>query len=86
MALLAFSKSNFPPLSVEEAANISVPTLVVSGTKDLVLGCGPRLAAALGQGQYFEVEEADHFSLSRKLKVQAAVVSFIVTESAKSQQ
>ena len=86
MALLAFSKSNFPPLSVEEAANIRVPTLVVSGTKDLVLGCGQRLAAALGQGQYFEVEEADHFSLSRKLKVQTAVASFIVTDSEKSQQ
>ena len=42
--------------------NIAIPTLVISGQNDLVLGQGPRLAQALGQGKYVEVPGADHFS------------------------
>lgn len=78
-ALIAFSKASYPALSIEQAAAIKTPTLVVSGEKDVVLGQGRRLADALGKGTYLEVAGADHFSLAADATVQAAVVSFVAT-------
>ncbi|HVA54896.1 MAG TPA: alpha/beta fold hydrolase [Gammaproteobacteria bacterium] len=80
-ALRALSRASYPPLSVEQAAGIGTPVLVVSGEMDLVLGQGQRLAGGLGQGTYFEVPGADHFSLAADADVQAAVVSFITAQS-----
>jgi pimeloyl-ACP methyl ester carboxylesterase len=76
-ALLALSQADYPPLSTEEAGAISVPTLVVSGQNDMVLGRGPRLADALGCGEYLEIGSADHFSLAADTETKAAVANFL---------
>jgi len=76
-AMLALAKASYPPLPVEEASSIDVPELVVSGEKDLVLGRGPRLADALGTGEYLEVAGADHFSLAADLGTREAVARYL---------
>ena len=76
-ALRALSQASYPPLSTAEALAISIPTLVVSGQNDAVLGRGPRLAQALGHGEYLEVPGADHFSLAADASTQAAVARFL---------
>ena len=76
-ALRALSLAEYPALTAAEAAAVAVPTLVISGEKDLVLGRGPQLAAALGNGQYLEVAGADHFSLATDPAVRAAVAGFL---------
>lgn len=76
-ALRALSLASYPVLTNVEAAAITVPTLVISGEKDLVLGQGPRLAAALGSGQYLEIAGADHFTLASDPAVLTAVSSFL---------
>jgi pimeloyl-ACP methyl ester carboxylesterase len=81
-ALLAFSQGDYPALSQEQAAAISIPTLVVSGQNDMVLGRGPRLASALHCGEYVEVQNADHFSLAADLGTQTRVAQFLRTRGA----
>ena len=81
-ALHAFAQASYPPLSVEQAAAIRTPILVVSGENDPVLGRGPRLASSLGNGEYLEVAGADHFSLAVDVGTQAAVGSFLSKETA----
>jgi pimeloyl-ACP methyl ester carboxylesterase len=76
-ALLALCQAEYPHVPEEEAGSISIPTLVVSGEHDKVLGRGPRLAGALGRGEYLEVEGADHFSLAADSQVKAAVAGFL---------
>lgn len=77
-ALRALAQASYPALSKEDASAIRDPTLVISGQDDLVLGQGPGLAQALGQGQYLEVPGADHFSLSVDPGVKAAVAQFLL--------
>lgn len=77
LALRALAQASYPALSTTDAATITVPTLVVSGQSDMVLGRGPLLAKALGQGQYLEVPGADHFSLAEDASVKAAVAHFM---------
>ncbi len=77
IALRALSLAEYPALTAAEAASITVPTLVLSGGQDLVLGQGPRLAAALGSGRYRELADADHFSIAADPVVRAAVVEFL---------
>jgi pimeloyl-ACP methyl ester carboxylesterase len=76
-ALLAMSKASYPPLLVEEASSIGTPVLVISGENDLVLGRGPRLADALGNGNYLEVAGADHFSLAADPSTRVSVVNYL---------
>jgi pimeloyl-ACP methyl ester carboxylesterase len=76
-ALRALSQASYPPLSTTAASAITIPTLVISGQNDLVLGRGPLLAQALGQGRYLEVPGADHFSLAADAAVKAAVAQFM---------
>lgn len=78
-ALRAMAMSAFPPMSEPAAASISAPTLIVSGDGDAVLGQGPRLAKALGRGEYREIRGADHFSLAVDPSVQSAVADFLGT-------
>ena len=75
-ALHGFSKASYPAISKEEASKIKVPTLVISGEKDVVLGKGPNLASALGNGQYVEVEKADHFSLAADTHTRQKTLTF----------
>lgn len=76
-ALRALAQASYAPLSMTDAAAITIPTLVVSGQADLVLGQGPKLAQSLGQGSYVEVPGADHFSLAADSGVKAAVSDFM---------
>ena len=76
-ALRALAQANYAPLSTTDASAITIPTLVVSGQSDMVLGRGPLLAQALGQGKYLEVPGADHFSLALDASVKAAVARFM---------
>jgi pimeloyl-ACP methyl ester carboxylesterase len=76
-ALLALAQADYPPLSAAEAGAIPIPTLVVSGQNDLVLGRGPGLSKALGCGEYLEIEGADHFSLALAGEVKRHVAAFL---------
>ena len=76
-ALRALAQASYPPLAPADASAIAIPTLVISGQNDRVLGQGPRLAQALGQGAYVEVPGADHFSLATDPGVKAAVARFM---------
>jgi pimeloyl-ACP methyl ester carboxylesterase len=76
-ALGALAQGSYPPVATAEAACIAVPTLVISGQNDMVLGCGPRLAQALNAGEYLEVAGADHFSLAADTSTMAAVAGFL---------
>lgn len=76
-AALAMAQAKYPSLSLDGAAAVHAPVLVVSGERDPVLGQGARLAAQLGQGRYLEVAGADHFSLAADPNVQAHVADFL---------
>ena len=76
-ALKAFAEARYPPLSADDAQRITHPILVVSGDSDRVLGSGPRLAGALGNGRYLEVAGGDHFSLAADETLQEAVADFL---------
>jgi pimeloyl-ACP methyl ester carboxylesterase len=41
-SMIAFSLAKYRPLTAEKAAEIYVPTLIISGQKDLVLGTGQK--------------------------------------------
>ena len=77
-AISSAAKAEYPALSQDLAAKIQVPVLVVSGERDPVLGQGPRLAEALGQGEYLEIEKADHFNLAAKNSVKKAIAAFLL--------
>ena len=72
LAMRALVGADYPPPSPDEAAAIDVPTLVISGERDQVLGRGPRLAAALGRAEYLEIASANHFALAMDPTVRAA--------------
>ena len=72
---------DFPACTPEEVASIEVPMLVVSGDKDVVLGTGAALAAALPDGRYHEIAGADHFSLATDDAVQREVAAFLAEVS-----
>lgn len=76
-AMRALAQAGYTPLSIAEAAAITIPILVISGQNDMVLGRGERLAEALAQAKYLEVPDADHFSLAANSGVRAAVAHFI---------
>jgi len=79
-AISSAAKAEYPALILDLAAEIKVPVLVVSGERDPVLGQGPRLAEALAQGEYLEIEKADHFNLAAKSSVKKAITEFFSVE------
>ncbi len=76
-ALRAFAQASYAALPATDASTITIPTLVISGQSDLVLGQGSKLALTLGQGSYIEVPSADHFSLAAAPEVKTAVAHFM---------
>lgn len=76
-ALRALAAGDFPASTAAAAAAVAIPTLVISGEKDLVLGQGPRLASALGSGEYLQIAGADHFALATDAAVKAEVARFL---------
>ncbi|MGH2784660.1 MAG: alpha/beta fold hydrolase [Actinomycetota bacterium] len=71
---------DFSPCTPEEASEVAVPVLVVSGDQDVVLGTGRRLAETLPRGTYMEIPGADHFLLAVNEDVQRAVARFLTEE------
>lgn len=63
-SMKAFSRASYPSLTAEEVSNIHVPTLIISGEKDLVLGQGKLVANELAHVEYTEIKNADHFTLA----------------------
>ncbi|WP_422359508.1 alpha/beta fold hydrolase [Reichenbachiella sp.] len=63
-SMKAFSKASYPNLSIEEVESIQVPTLIISGENDLVLGQGKQVAQKLVNGEYSEIKNTDHFTLA----------------------
>lgn len=70
----------YPPCSVDEAASVDIPVLVVSGDEDVVLGQGRRLAETLPRSRYLEIAGANHFSLAVDESVQQAVAEFLTND------
>jgi pimeloyl-ACP methyl ester carboxylesterase len=77
VAALAAASASYPSCSIEDAAKIEVPVLVISGECDPVLGRGPGLAHAIPKGRYVEIPGADHFVLARDETAQVAAVEFL---------
>lgn len=72
-AVAALMDGNFEPATAQQASQIHVPTVVISGALDLVLGQGSELAASLGNCRYIEIAEADHFNLALLDEVKSEV-------------
>lgn len=79
-SMTSFTLADYPYLSEIDVSAIQTPTLVVSGDKDLVLGTGKQLANTLPNGQYSEIEGADHFSLAAEERVQKLVGAFLTAD------
>ena len=71
----------YPPCSMEEAASIRIPVLVVSGDEDIVLGMAPQLAETIPNARYMAVPGADHFGLAVNAEVQREVGDFLASAS-----
>lgn len=78
-ALRALSMGSYPHLPEAATAQIAVPTLVISGENDLVLGQGRHLAKALANGEYLLVPNADHFTLASDANVRKEVAHFLAS-------
>jgi len=76
-ALSAMAKGDYPPLSLELAAKIKIPVMVVSGENDPVLGRGPVLAKSIPSGEYLEIKKADHFNLAATGSVKNAIATYL---------
>ena len=49
-SMIALSLGKYPPLTAQNATEIEIPTLIISGEMDLVLGKGEKVAQSLPQG------------------------------------
>ena len=76
-AALAAASADYPSCSVDDAAQIEEPVLVISGELDPVMGRGPQLARAIPGGSYVEIAGADHFMLARDQTAQTAAAQFL---------
>lgn len=76
--MIAFSLANYPPLTAEKAAEIDIPTLIISGEKDLVLGQGQKVAETLAKGEYLEIQGANHFTLATDKETHNSTIEFLI--------
>jgi pimeloyl-ACP methyl ester carboxylesterase len=77
-SMIAFSLANYPPLTAEKAAEIDIPTLIISGEKDLVLGQGQKVAETLAKGEYLEIQGANHFTLATDKETHNSTIEFLI--------
>jgi pimeloyl-ACP methyl ester carboxylesterase len=77
-SMIAFSLAKYRPLTAQKVAEIYVPTLIISGQKDLVLGTGQKVAQALPNGKYLESKEATHFTLARERETHLSTITFLI--------
>jgi pimeloyl-ACP methyl ester carboxylesterase len=75
--MIALSLAQYPALTAEDASEIEVPTLIISGELDLVLGKGRKIAQTLPHGEYLEIKGADHFELAAEKKVHQSIIKFL---------
>jgi pimeloyl-ACP methyl ester carboxylesterase len=59
-ALAACIRGSRQVLSREQVAGIGIPVLVAVGTKDVVAGSGPELAALIPGAQALDIQDRDH--------------------------
>jgi pimeloyl-ACP methyl ester carboxylesterase len=78
-SMTAFSLANYPHLTPEEASTIVIPTLIISGDKDMVLEKGQQVAQTLAKGKYLEIKNADHFTLATERETHLSTVEFLLS-------
>lgn len=78
-SMIALSLGKYPTLTVENASKIEVPTLIISGELDVVLGQGEKVAKCLPKGEYLEIKGANHFELATEKKVHESTIKFLST-------
>ena len=76
-SMIAFSLANYPHITAENASEIEIPTLIISGEKDLVLGQGKKVAEKLSNGEYLEIKGANHFTLATEKETHISTVKFL---------
>lgn len=72
------AQGTYPFIPIAEAQKINIPTLIISGELDPVLGTGSVLAKTLPNAEYTEIRSANHFSLAIDPTVQELVANFIL--------
>ncbi|WJJ96507.1 alpha/beta fold hydrolase [Algibacter luteus] len=77
-SMIAMSLGKYSTLTAENAAKIEVPTLIISGEMDLVLGKGQKVAQTLPNGEYLEIKGANHFELATERKAHKSVIKFLI--------
>jgi pimeloyl-ACP methyl ester carboxylesterase len=80
-SMIAFSLAKYRPLTAQKVAEIYVPTLIISGQKDLVLGTGQKVASTLLNGKYLEIKDATHFSLATEREVHLSSIQYLLENS-----
>ena len=78
--MIALSLAKYPTLTVENATKIEVPTLIISGEMDLVLGKGQKVAKTLPNGEYLEIKGVNHFELATEKKVHQSTIKFLIKD------
>ncbi|PZO02739.1 MAG: alpha/beta hydrolase [Hyphomicrobiales bacterium] len=76
-ALAACIRGSRQTLSAAEVGRITVPTLVSVGTRDVVAGSGPELAALISGAEAFDVEGRDHNLAVGDKSHKQAVLAFL---------
>ncbi|TYA56694.1 alpha/beta fold hydrolase [Formosa maritima] len=76
-SMIAMSLGKYSTLTAENAAEIKIPTLIISGEMDLVLGKGQKVAQALPNGEYLEIKGANHFELVTEKKAHKSTIKFL---------
>ena len=79
-SMIALSLAKYPSLTAENASKIEVPTLIISGELDLVLGKGEKTAKALPNGEYLEIKGSNHFELATEKKVHQSAIEFLIKD------
>jgi pimeloyl-ACP methyl ester carboxylesterase len=77
LALAAVSRAQPHALEREKLAAVRTPTLVVAGSKDVLVGSPQGLAAALGNARAEVVPDADHLTAVAHPRFKEVVLSFL---------
>jgi pimeloyl-ACP methyl ester carboxylesterase len=77
-ALAACIRGSRQPLEREQLADIDVPILVATGTKDTVAGSGEQLAALIPRAQSLPIPDREHMLAVGDKVFKAGVLEFLV--------
>jgi pimeloyl-ACP methyl ester carboxylesterase len=76
-ALAACIRGSRQTLSREQVAGIGIPVLVAVGTKDVVAGSGPELAALIPGAQALDIPDRDHMLAVGDKAYKSGVLEFL---------